>query len=441
MLNRLFPRCRQPEQQRIFIGEMISYRALLFLLLLPGWLIACKPVDVDLLAEQIEAEVGVRAQVPTSSVTPNAEPAEGVFEGSPTATTGPDGTRSLSDEPSITPDLIEMIEDSTLSMTNTLAITPTEMISPTIVITTTQVITSTWDYREMPVTDSGVVSQVAWVEEDHFAVGTSTGLYLYQLDDLALVRSSSLGEAVRSVTYSPGEGLLVWGDFKGDIHWYEPESGQYLATTGGHRMGITDLTQPRGSLYLVSGSDDGTVRTWVPTFVINQAANTAAWMDLWQAPDRIACVASDPTQSLVAAGSYQSISVWNLDTRELVWQVAAQSGWVNDLGFSPDGRMLAAADASGHLKIWSTDGWVLTHDISIEACDQITALDFSSTGAELSFGCKNGAVWIWNTIQNTLGDPGVVYPATVIDLAYHPHEPILLAGYQDGVLRVGPISP
>jgi WD40 repeat protein len=409
------------------------FHLFLAVLLCLGVLVACQPADVDLLAEQIEAQVAARTPGPRLTATAVVLATNTATEPSWSPTPEPD---EAPNDPYPAPLHSETTEALTLQVTSTLMISETGVISPTIVITSTNVSTTTWGFRDVRVTEGGAINQVAWVEDDRIAVAASNGLYLYQAADLSLVRATNLGETVLSLAYSPGEGLLAWGDFKGDIHWYDPESGQYQATTSGHRLGVTDLTQPMGSAYLFSGSDDGTVRTWVASFALYPSNTATAWMDLWQAPERVTSVAANSFRSLVIAGSYRRVTVWNLDTGDRVWASWDLAGWIGDVALSQDGWTLAVADSSNQLKMWSTDDWRLTHNISIQGCDQITALEFGPEDFQVAVGCKNGKVLVLNGEDNTLSDPGEIYPQAVTDVVFHPFEPTLLTSYQDGTLRV-----
>ena len=406
------------------------------------WATACKPVDVDLLAEQIEAEV--QRNKPTATTTVKPDPSEALMQ----VETGGTATLEPVDLPTLTvtipvvePGLSTIPITSTPGVTSTLGITTTSAVSLTQVVSTTRILTSTWDFLELEVAHGGTIFQVSWLDETRFAAASSQGLFLYQAEDLTPVGVFNLGDPVLSLAYSPDVGLLASGNYKGDIQWQDPDTGKYITTTGGHFMGVTDMAQPEGGLYLISGGDDGTVQTWLPAFVLNQEVLTAESMDLWQAPDRITSVDSHPYLPLVAAGSYQSVSLWTPGTEDLLHQIDGLNGWVNDLAISPDGGSLAVVDSSNHLRMWHTESWTLTHDIPIEPCTQIISLDFSPDRVWLALGCKNGSVMLWDVDENTLTDPLENYPYAVTDVAFNPFEPLLVSSYQDGVVRVWSIVP
>jgi WD40 repeat protein len=411
---------------------MVPVRVPLLILLTLALLTACKPMDIGPLVKQIEAQVTVRTMAAGETVTPQFSAT--AAEVSQTATISPTETLTPGDS-SLTVTPTGFVDVLTPSVTGTQVITATQKMVPE-VITSAQMVTSTWTFQDVRVTETGTINKAAWVGEDQIAVAASTGLYLYQAADLALVRATNLGEAVLSLAYIQREHVLAWGDFKGDIHWIDPQNGQYLATTSGHRLGVTSLVQAPGSAYLVSGSDDGSVRTWVPSFVIYQISTGQAWMDLWQAPDRVTSVAANSYRPLVVAGTYRRVTVWNLDTGDRVWASWDLRGWIDDVALSPDGRTLGVADSSNQFMMWSTSDWRLTHLLPIQGCDQITALDFGPDDFQVALGCKNGALFLFGGEENTLSPIGEVYPSAVTDVVFHPYEASVLVGYQDGTLRV-----
>jgi len=399
-----------------------------FLLLLA----ACRPADSGELAQQLELEILKLSATP--ALPQESTPAPGLTPGelkvadlqetapSPTTTLGP----TIETGPQIE---AHAVISSSLPVTQTMA------------VSTTVVMTATWDYRDVQAVRGGSVYQVSWLQDARLAVATSVGLFLYGADLIEPERTFNLGETVLSVAFVPRDNLLVSGYYNGDLQWRDIETGEYIATTSGHLYGVTDLAQAEGSMYLASGSDDGTVRTWLPTFALAPNASDPTWTSLWRAPDRVTSVDLNPIKALAAAGSYQSVSVWALEGGDLLQTLDGLIGWGNDLEFSPDGSQLAVADDSNHLMVWNTDDWAMTYDIPIEPCSQVTALDFNPDGSQLALGCKRGAVLIWDLSENTVYNPLVDYPVAVTDIAFHPFERTIISTYGDGVLRVWSLQP
>jgi len=375
----------------------------------------------------------------TKGATPEPPPSPSEVEETPTLET------TLLGSPEITPTLLI---SGTLTPTvlipefPTITITSTNELTPTIVITApTTILTQTWTITDVLVTQGGTIHKVAWKGGDLFAAATSVGLFLYDAFTLESGRDFYVGEPVLSVAFSPDEGLLVSGRMNGDIEWRDPENGKFIATMEGHRLGITDIAFPVRSHYMASGSDDGTVRTWIPAFVLNPGVTDYLPTNTWRAIDRVTSVDINQFVYLVVAGSYRTVSVWNLETGEFIQTLDEIAGWVNDLAMSSDGGKLAVADSSNHLKIWNTSNWELTHDIPLAQFKQISALDFSPDGTRLALGGSSGAVLLWDLVANSINDPIERYPYAVTDIAFHPFADILISGHENGTVRMWSFPP
>jgi len=324
-----------------------------------------------------------------------------------------------------------------LPLRPTLEITATPTISSTVVTSLTSIITTTWTYTDVVVTRGGMINSVAWNPEgSNFAVATSVGLFLYDGISLETDRIFNVGESNQSVLFSPEDGLLVSGGLKGDIQWIAPDTGKYITTIEGHLFGITDLAFPKRSGYLISGSDDGTVRSWNPAQITDSTLTEHSPVNIWRALDRVTSVDINQKFQIVVAGSYQTWYVWDLITGESIFELGGFMGWISDLSINPGGEILAMADGSNHIRVWETSNWELTHDVQLIQVDQITALDFSPDGWTLGIGGNDGTVLMWDVRTNTLYETVEPYPYTVTDIKFHPNDDSLIISYDNGLLRL-----
>jgi len=330
----------------------------------------------------------------------------------------------------------------TLTVTSTMAITQTQAVSETVVIREAERLTSTWIISDITVTRNGEINQVAWNQDGSiFAAATSLGLYIYDAVTLEPRHTYNVGEGVRTVAFSPNGALLAFGQLNGGIQWRDSETGEYLSTFDAHLLGVSDLSYPVLSQYLVSGSDDGTVSVWLPSALLVPGTTVFVPTNIWRTADRVTCVAINPFFQLVAAGSYKTLSVWNLGTGKPALTIDEIEGWVNDVAFDPGAGVMAVADSSNHLRLWNTSNWVLTHHLQLDELDLITSLGFSPNGNRLAIGSNNGRVLVWDLNSNTVFDPNNVYYQAVTDVAFHPFSGMLMSGYKDGTLRFWTSQP
>jgi WD40 repeat protein len=65
-----------------------------------------------------------------------------------------------------------------------------------------------------------------------------------------------------SVTFSPSDELVAVGKADGQILLINMNDMKIVATLTGERGAVTHLVFSPDGYYLISGSDDGTLRTW-----------------------------------------------------------------------------------------------------------------------------------------------------------------------------------
>jgi WD40 repeat protein len=104
-----------------------------------------------------------------------------------------------------------------------------------------------------------------------------------------------------------------------------------------------------------------------------------------------------------AAKSAQSVSVWSVPSRRLLGTIAA-GATINDVALSPDGRLLATAQARGAV-LWDVrSGAALAHlGASTEAAWSVA---FSADGSRLVAATENGPVRVWN-VDEVLSHPAL----------------------------------
>jgi len=177
------------------------------------------------------------------------------------------------------------------------------------------------------------------------------------------------------------------------IQVWEP-SGLVSATLTGHTGAITDLDfSPDGTL-LASVSQDGSLRLWNTAPFGPQAilGSNLGWLH---------CVAFSSDGQWLAAGSWGQpglVTLWDVQTGELVYTLTGHAVYVNALSFAPDNLTLASASLDGSIRLWDVNsgrgiGLLQAHTGSV------TSLDFSPDGVLLVSGSADQTVILWNVAQ------------------------------------------
>ncbi len=172
----------------------------------------------------------------------------------------------------------------------------------------------------------------------------------------------------------------------------------------GHEKPIRSLTISSNSKWLVSGSEDRTVRV----YDLKAAYPAAEQIVLKGHELAVNSVAVSPDGRWLVTGGRDSIlRVWDLQSRQsmsMPMQLQEHEGWISTLVFSPDGRFLASGSYDNTIRLWRMTGVAkpeVAHVLSGHI-GPIKSVEFSRQGNQLlSLGFDREAR-LWNLGQ---GDP------------------------------------
>ncbi len=131
----------------------------------------------------------------------------------------------------------------------------------------------------------------------------------------------------------------------------------------------------------------------------------------------VAAVAFSPDGKLLASGIYGRVTIWDLNTAKPVKILTNVLGAVNDLKFSPNGKLLAVAggqpSARGDLRLFDTTEWKLLHSLGGHL-DTVSSVSFNGDGTKLVSGSFDKTVRLWDVkeaklLHNYTGHSDFVY--------------------------------
>jgi WD40 repeat protein len=252
---------------------------------------------------------------------------------------------------------------------------------------------------------------------------TTAGPGIIKLHDLATGRDSILWQAperaVRDLSFS-GDGARVvaytYGDGPPSVIVVDVAQGLVLSTnaaTGSTvHMGVARLSADHRRLY-IGHSDHQTRQLTV------QCLNHESGQELWKADAGldygISAMALSPDDKVLVTGTgYEdpTIRVWDAETGKLMTKLEGHTGWICEVSFSRDGRLLASAAADQSIRLWDASAWTEVMVFRGHG-DEVHAVAFTPDGRLLASGGKDGAIMLWDVAarQSTRGHR--MLPATV----------------------------
>jgi WD40 repeat protein len=240
---------------------------------------------------------------------------------------------------------------------------------------------------------------------------------------------------VYAVAFSPNGRELASGAQDGTIKFWDPVSGQELATVLAHTSCVNTLAHSPDGKTLASGSCDHTIKIW--------DATTHQHLDTLEGNSgELHCVAFAPSRSdlLASCGNGPNVSLWDLTTREVIQTLDTQQHTVPSLAWRSDGKALFLAGQGSDGVGSSMFEWDLVKNQSIAKYPySASSVASPSHGAGVCFGLNEGDLRI-NSERTSELRRLPAHIGHVFSLAFQPGQNCLASGGEDRTIRVWDIS-
>lgn len=201
---------------------------------------------------------------------------------------------------------------------------------------------------------------------------------------------------VYSVDWSKCARFVLSGSEDGTVRLWSAVTNADLVAYRGHNYPVWSVGFSPLDHYFASSSHDRSARIWVTdrVYPLRILAGHLADVDV---------VRWHPNCTYVATGSSdRTVRLWDLRDGGCTRVFGSQSGAIQSLAFSPDGRTLAVAGESRDIELWdiSLGTRVTTLRGHTKA---VWSLDYSKDGSVLASGGADNTVRLWRADQAAVG--------------------------------------
>lgn len=281
---------------------------------------------------------------------------------------------------------------------------------------------------EEPLPDGTVgVIQLKWLSDLSFtpdgsalAVATEHGIVLYRLEDLEPIRSFEIEGNAYSLALSPDGKLIAAGSYCAVYIW-DLDTGDLLKTLHGGFSNVYALAFTPDGKRLLAGAGDGSVTLW------NIEAGEPVWEQKVHS-GAIRGVAVSPDGKLCASGSVDQGVLWDIAGETLF--VFPGKAWCT--AFSPDGYFLAVG-AGKVVKLWDT-AVGLCYRSMWRHTGCVWGVDFSPDGRLLASSSLDHTVRLWDPDEGVELRALTGHEDSVECVRFSPDGALLASGSDDGTV-------
>lgn len=190
------------------------------------------------------------------------------------------------------------------------------------------------------------------------------------------------------------------------------------------------ISRPRISeKYVISASDDNTIRVWDVKTGKDVHVNTQSRSD-------INVVRMSPAGGAYASGGDDNIvNIWDLKSGKNKFRMLGHTGDVKALAYSPDGKFLASGDTRGSVQIWSTDSGEQTREIKLPS-STVWSLDWHPGGSRLAAAMGNGSLQVMDPETGEIDSIDAHPGRSCRAVRYSPKGDKLATGGSDNAVRM-----
>jgi WD40 repeat protein len=311
------------------------------------------------------------------------------------------------------------------------------------------------------------VTNVAFNPDGQLLASSSVAVDLFTSGTIKIWNTSTGNEVISlmgyagditSVVFTPDGRGLASSSTDRTVKLWDWMAGKVTRTLVGHRKEVTSVAFSSEGQTLVSGSEDDTIILWN----VLMSSHVEEW-SLEEHSDMVTNVEYCPSGKILASVAGDGIRLWNASTRTLMDHLMYHTSVrVRGISFSPDGEKIAScggreleSDAIGNITFWNVSTGEILYTI-VGSSKVINDIQYSPDGRLLAYISytvissyyaiyANWTLTLLNTssyeVINTLSIPATVARYTYSDyISFSPDSQLLTFAVANGSIFVFNVS-
>jgi WD40 repeat protein len=236
-------------------------------------------------------------------------------------------------------------------------------------------------------------------------------------------------DSVNDIVFSPDGQTLASGSDDNTVRLWRVSDGKPLQTLEGHKDWVTGVTFSPDGQKLASGSFDKTVHIWRVSdgklLLTLSRQVSLIWALTGNYISGVNSLAFSPDGQKLASGSYDNtIGIWSISDRKLLWTLKGHINAVNDIAFSPDGQTLASGSIDNTIRLWQVNNGKLLRILKGHT-NSVNHVIFSRNGQTLASGSADHTLRIWRISDGKLLRVLKEYTKEEFSFAFSPNGRVL----------------
>ncbi|KAM9455017.1 transcription initiation factor TFIID subunit 5 isoform 2-T2 [Clarias gariepinus] len=194
---------------------------------------------------------------------------------------------------------------------------------------------------------------------------------------------------VYAVSFSPDRNYLLSSSEDGTIRLWSLQTFTCLVAYKGHNYPVWDTQFSPHGYYFVSGGHDRVARLWATDHHQPLRIFAGHLSD-------VTCTRFHPNSNYVATGSAdRTVRLWDVLNGNCVRILTGHKGPVHSLAFSPSGKFLVSGSTDARVLLWDIGHGLMIGELKGHS-DTVYALKFSRDGEILASGSMDNTVRLWD---------------------------------------------